>query len=142
MKGHGVISNTAELSEAKRALLETYLRCELPHAKTGGDIIPRRSSHKDVPLSFGQQQLWLLAQLTPNMPVYNECVTIRMPGPLDRAALEESFREIFRRHEAWRTSFSLVDGQPVQKIHPTLNFTLQVVDLRLFPKANREPEAF
>src|SRR5260370_1528508 len=77
----------------------------------------------------------------PIMPFYNECVTIRIPGPLDRAALEESFREIFRRHEAWRTSFSLVDGQPVQKIHPTLSITLPVVDLRHLPKAEREAEA-
>jgi amino acid adenylation domain-containing protein len=141
MNGNGVMSNTTELSEAKRALLEKYLRGDLPQAKTGGDTIPRHSPHKDVPLSFGQQQLWLLAQLMPNMPVYNECVTIRMSGPLDRAALEESFREIFRRHEAWRTSFSLVDGQPVQKIHPTLSFTLPVVDLRHLPKAEREAEA-
>ena len=94
-----------------------------------------------MPLSFGQQQLWLLAQLMPDTPVYNECVTVHLPGHLDITALEQSLNEIIRRHEAWRTSFPIVDGQPVQMIHPTLTLPLPLVDLLYLPEAEREAEA-
>src|SRR6266516_7064616 len=125
--GNDAMSNITELSEAKRALLEKYLRGGYP---TGADTIPRRAPGKPVPLSFGQQQLWLLAQLIPDTPVYNESVTVHIPGPLDVTALEQSFNEILRRHEAWRTSFPIVNGQPVQVINPAPQLTLPLVDLR------------
>src|SRR6266699_1866560 len=132
--------NTTELSEIKRALLEKYVRGNLPQVTRDANIIPRRSPGSSAPLSFGQQQLWLLAQLIPNTPVYNEAVTVHLPGPLDVAALGLSLNEIIRRHEAWRTSFPLVDGQPVQMIHPALTLTLPIVDLRPLPGAEREAE--
>ncbi len=136
-----MMPNTTELSEIKRALLEKYVRGNLPQVKRDANIIPRRSPASIAPLSFGQQQLWLLAQLIPNTPVYNEAVTVHLPGPLDVAALEQSFNEILRRHEAWRTSFPTVDGQPVQKIHPAPTLTLPIVDLRYLPEFEREAEA-
>ena len=134
------MANTPQLSEARRALLEKYLRGERAQATSVGTI-PLRSPSDSIPLSFGQQQLWLLAHLIPEIPVYNESVTARLPGTLDIAALERSFNELIQRHEAWRTSFSLVDGQPVQVIHPSLIFKLPVVDLQHLAESDRETEA-
>src|SRR5947209_6720759 len=139
--GNDAMSNTTELSETKRALLEKYLRGTSPQIVTGVDSIARRAPGKPVPLSFGQQQLWLLAQLIPDTPVYNESVTVHMPGPLDVAALEQSLNEILRRHEAWRTSYPIVDGQPVQVINPAPQLTLSPVDLRHLLEGEREAEA-
>src|SRR5256714_10390440 len=136
-----MMPNTTELSEIKRALLEKYVRGNLPQVKRDANIIPRRSPASIAPLSFGQQQLWLLAQLIPDTPVYNESVTVHMPGPLDVAAPEQSFNEILRRHEAWRTSYPIVDGQPVQVINPAPHLTLSPVDLRHLPEGEREAEA-
>jgi len=130
-----------KLSDARRTLLEKYLRGNVPQTATPGQIIPRRTAPGYAPLSFGQQQLWLLAQMTPDTPVYNECVTIHMPGSLDVPALEQSLNEFIRRHEVWRTSFPVVDGLPVQVVHPSLTLTLPVVDLRHLPEAEREAEA-
>jgi aspartate racemase len=134
------MANTPQLSEARRALLEKYLRGENPRTTSAGTI-PRRSPGEHVPLSFGQQQLWLLAHLIPDSPVYNESVTVRLPGVLDVTALELSFNELIQRQEAWRTSFSLVDDQPVQVIHPFLTYKLPIVDLQYLPEAERESEA-
>src|SRR3989440_4478487 len=139
--GNGVMSNTTELSEAKRALLEKYLRGSSPQITTHVDSIARRVPGNPAPLSFGQQQLWLIAQFIADTPVYSESVTVHMPGPLDVAALEQSFNEILRRHEACRTSYPLVDGQPVQVINPAPQFTLPPVDLRHLPEGERETEA-
>ncbi|GAC1398976.1 MAG: hypothetical protein NVSMB49_08120 [Ktedonobacteraceae bacterium] len=135
------MSQTTELSEAKRALLNKYLRGNISETPKGTSLIPRRPQSDVAPLSYGQQQLWLLAQLMPDTPVYNECVTIYLPGPLDVAALEWSLNEIIKRHEAWRTSFPAEDGQPIQRIHPSLTLPLPVVDLRRLPSHEREAEA-
>src|SRR5262249_592288 len=40
----------------------------------------------------------------------------RVDGPLDLALVERCFKEIWRRHEALRTSFPIVDGEPIQAI--------------------------
>jgi amino acid adenylation domain-containing protein/FkbM family methyltransferase len=132
---------SAELSGAKRALLEKYLRGDFSEEKPDQSNVPRRTSESIVPLSFGQQQLWLIAQLMPDSPVYNECVTVHIPGHLDLVALKQSLNEIIRRHEAWRTSFPIVDGQPVQMIHPVLELPVPLVDLCHLPEAEREVEA-
>ena len=136
-----MMPDTPELSEARRTLLQKYLRGELPQPVSAAGVISRRIMDSPAPLSFGQQQMWLLDQLTPDSPVYSECVTVHLPGPLDVAALEQSFNEIIRRHEAWRTSFPLVDGQPIQLIHSPSTLALPVVDLRYLPEAEREAEA-
>src|SRR5439155_1052425 len=141
MNGNNGMSNTSEPSEAKRALLEKYLSGRRLQTSTRTDTIPRCGQRSTLPLSFGQQQLWLLAQLIGDIPVYTECVTIHLPGPLNVGVLEQSFNEILKRHEAWRTSFPVVDGRPIQKIHPVLTIKLPLVDLRHLPEAEREHEA-
>ncbi|MGH2508157.1 MAG: non-ribosomal peptide synthetase, partial [Ktedonobacteraceae bacterium] len=64
-----------------------------------------------------------------------------LPGQLNVAVFEQSLSEILRRHEAWRTSFPLVDGLPVQRIHPPTLLKLPIVDLRHIPQAEREKKA-
>jgi len=142
MNGNNGMSNTTELSEAKRALLEKYLRGALPPATMAEDTIPQRPQGVTAtPLSFGQQQMWLLTQLIPDIPVYNEGVTVHLPGQIDVDVLERSLNEVVRRHEAWRTSFPMVDGQPVQVIHPSLPLSLPLIDLRHLSPDEREAEA-
>jgi amino acid adenylation domain-containing protein len=128
-------------SDSKRTLIEQYVLGDVPQITANTVDIPFRAPGSPIPLSFGQQQVWLLCKLIPNIPIYNECVAIHLPGPLDVTALEQSLNEFIRRHESWRTSFPLVDGVPVQLIHPPATLTLAVVDLRYLPVAERESEA-
>ena len=99
------------------------------------------SRNQTIPLSFSQEQLWFLHQLTPEEPVYNEPCTIRLQGAINIDALEKALNEIIKRHESLRTRFITVDGQPVQAIAPPDTFNLPVVDLRVFPQELREAEA-
>jgi len=94
----------------------------------------------DLPLSFAQQRLWFIDQLDPGNSVYNFPVAVRLKGSLNLAAIEQSLNEIVRRHEALRTTFSMVDGQPSQIIASRLLITLPIVDLRELPEAERESE--
>lgn len=135
------MTELAQRADTRRALLARYLQGQArPTAPSGGTIAP--CPHDGPPpLSYGQQQLWILGQLMRETPVYNECVTIHLPGPLDPAVLRRSLREIVRRHEAWRTSFPLHDGQPVQRINPVPDIDLPLADLRHLALAGRKGEA-
>jgi hypothetical protein len=103
--------------------------------------IPPTDKTKSVPLSFAQQRLWFLDQFEPGSAVYNIPAAVRLTGLLDVTALEQSLNEIVQRHEALRTTFSAVQGEPMQVITPTLTLTLVVTDLQEFPEAEWEAEA-
>ncbi|MEG4045367.1 amino acid adenylation domain-containing protein [Microcoleus sp. Pol17_C1] len=100
------------------------------------------SRNQSLPLSWNQQQLWFLAQLAPDTPVYNEPCTIRFPGAIDVNSLSKALNEIIKRHESLRTRFITVDGQPIQVIAPPADtFNLAFVDLKQLPVNQREAEA-
>ncbi len=133
--------DTRQLSESKQALLEKYLRGEHSQAVASIAAIVRREGEGPFPLSFAQQQIWLHSQFMPDVPLYNEPITVRMPGELDANALKQALNAFIRRHAAWRTSFPLVNGQPVQKVHTNFELEIPVVDLRHLPASEREAEA-
>ncbi|HVB22530.1 MAG TPA: amino acid adenylation domain-containing protein [Ktedonobacteraceae bacterium] len=135
------MQDTTALSEAKRLLLEKLLRGGISQKPQPIAAKPHTTQKNMAPLSFGQQQLWLLALLMQDTPVYTECVTIHLPGTLDVPTFERSFNEIIRRHEAWRTSFPQVNGQPVQMVHAYTPLQVPVVDLRSLAVNEREAEA-
>ncbi|HEX5876135.1 MAG TPA: non-ribosomal peptide synthase/polyketide synthase, partial [Pyrinomonadaceae bacterium] len=87
------------------------------------------SRERPLPLSFAQQRLWFLDQLEPGNPLYNTPGVLRLTGHLDVAALERALSEIVRRHEALRTTFQVVDGNPVQIISAPRAITIPLVDL-------------
>lgn len=127
-----------ELSDTKRALLEQLLRGDAPSAPQERPAIKRAIRNGPVPLSFAQQQFWLLNQFAPDSPVYQHQTSIHLPDSLNVAALEQSLHELIQRHEAWRTSFPLIDGQPVQCIHPSSQFRLAFTDLSHLSAAEQE----
>jgi natural product biosynthesis luciferase-like monooxygenase protein len=93
------------------------------------------------PTSFAQQRLWFLDQLDPGSTLYNLPMAVRLHGLLDRDALEQTFGQIVRRHEVLRTTFSVMDGQPVQVITSADAESLPFLDLSHLPLAEREAEA-
>ena len=133
----------SHLSDAKRILLQKYLSGNAAIPRQDQTHITPRPRGNTAPLSLTQEQVWLHGQVTPaEVPVYNETLTIRRTGPLDLAALERTLAEIIRRHEIWRTTFELREGQAVQVIHAAeAGFRLPLVDLREIPEFEREREA-
>jgi len=95
----------------------------------------------NIPLSFAQQRLWFLDQLVPNNPFYNVPAAFHISGLLNLVALEATFQEIIERHEVLRTTFAVVEGQPVQKIASTLEISLPVIDLRHLKGEEKEAQA-
>ena len=95
----------------------------------------------EPPLSFSQQRLWFIDQLTPGRAQYNVPIALRIEGPLRPAILAWSLGEIERRHEVLRTSLPALDGSPVQRIHPPRPFELPRIDLLGLPAPQREDVA-
>src|ERR1051325_2334580 len=104
------------------------------------DIITLRRT-RTAPLSFAQQRLWFLDQYEPENILYNLPAAIRLNGALDVTALEQSLSEILRRHEALRTTFSIVDDHPVQVINEARDFQLTVIELRESSSEKKEETA-
>ena len=91
--------------------LEITARATLP-------TITRAERGERLPLSFAQQRLWFLSQLEGASAAYHVPVGWRLCGQLDSAVLRKALEGVVARHEALRTTFSQVDGEPVQRIIP------------------------
>ncbi|NBD14538.1 non-ribosomal peptide synthetase, partial [Corallococcus silvisoli] len=94
-----------------------------------------------APLSFAQQRLWFLDQLTPGDASYNIPTALRLTGHVDVESLRRAFETLVARHEALRTTFREHQGHALQNIHPAEPWTLPLVDLSALPEAQREAEA-
>jgi acyl carrier protein len=92
--------------------LAAFVATQEPNARA--TIGPRPPDAEPV-LSFDQQRLWLADQLAPGA-AYNVHGRRRLLGPLRVAVLEASVRAILVRHEALRTRFPDIDGEPLQVV--------------------------
>ncbi|MEW6737407.1 MAG: condensation domain-containing protein, partial [Acidobacteriota bacterium] len=128
-----------ELTPNKRALLELMLKKEGVSTATAQKITCRRDN-SPIPLSFAQQRLWFLSQLEPDNSSYNDRIAIHLTGKLNVVELRRSIAEIVNRHETLRTTFVIVDGQPVQIIATSLTLPLPVIDISGLPEAIRKIE--
>src|ERR1044072_2531090 len=126
----------AALSSQQRALLE--LRLKNQAAETSKLQIIRRRGDNTAPLSFAQQRMWMLYQFDPDSSVYNIGSNMRLRGPLDVAVLEQSLNEVVRRHETLRSTFTEINGQPLQVVSPDTPLTLSYHDFAELPEAERE----
>src|SRR3954470_7108885 len=71
-----------------------------------------------LPLSFAQQRLWLAEQPGGPGPVHPTHWRCRLRGELDGEALRRALERIVARHDALRTTFRVVGGEPEQRIAP------------------------
>ena len=94
-----------------------------------------------LPLSFAQQRLWFLDQFEPGNSVYNVPSALRLTGPLNFNALQQSLQQIVHRHEALRTTFALIEGEPVQVIPAAVPVLLPLLDLQSLDPDSRKAEA-
>ncbi len=97
--------------------------------------IARVSREGRLATSFAQQRLWFLAQLGAGT-TYHMPVGMRLLGALDGDALRRSLDRLVARHEALRSVFVSVAGQPhVELLPEACGFALVEEDLEHDPHA-------
>ncbi|NET61201.1 MAG: AMP-binding protein, partial [Symploca sp. SIO2E6] len=117
-----------DLVKRKTEIID-FLRQAYTNQKPSATPIQQISREGKLPLSFAQERLWFLNKLYPNHCSYNVPIALNLSGLLNSAALEQSLNQIVQRHETLRTTFSEINGKPVQIVAPVTNLTLPVVDL-------------
>ncbi len=83
-----------------------------------------------LPLSFAQQRLWFIDQLSPGTGTYNLPTVLRLRGNLQPQALRESLDVLIARHESLRTRMATVDGEARQIIAAASPVALDEQDLQ------------
>ncbi|BFH66555.1 hypothetical protein J27TS7_35290 [Paenibacillus dendritiformis] len=68
------------------------------------------------PLSSAQKRLYILEQFEDIGTSYNMPFVLQVEGPLDIGRVRDSYRQLLHRHEILRTSFHVVNDEPVQRI--------------------------
>ncbi|MBD2726429.1 amino acid adenylation domain-containing protein [Nostoc sp. FACHB-892] len=136
--GAGIAELTTQiLDQVNRNLTSVYLPISKVETAT--------SQH---PLTFTQQQLWFINQLQPGTATYNIPVAIHLTGKLNVPALVRSLSEIIQRHDILRTSFEVVNGEPIQKVadaialnaRSAIAFSLPEIDLRHLTDEQQQTE--
>ncbi|HEU4561362.1 MAG TPA: amino acid adenylation domain-containing protein, partial [Longimicrobium sp.] len=112
----------------ERPVLMDFARGLETAARAEAAAIERVDRTGNVPLSFAQQRLWFLEQLGGMGEAYHVPMSLRLRGELDRGALVRSLDRIVARHEALRTTFPAVDGEPVQRIIPVEKSAFRLVE--------------
>ncbi|WP_258169736.1 non-ribosomal peptide synthetase [Nostoc sp. 'Peltigera membranacea cyanobiont' N6] len=81
----------------------------------------------NYPLSHGQKALWFSYQLAPSSTAYNVTYAAKLVTNLDIAALKQAAQALFERHPVLRTTFAIIDGEPVQRVHKNqqVDFSIQ-----------------
>jgi len=113
-------------------------------ASTGVQVLPsilplRRESV--LPLSFAQQRLWFLAQMDGVGTTYHIPMALHVRGLLDTAALRRTLDALLARHEALRSVFVAIDGQPQVVLLPASTRAPFIEhDLQRQPQARQQSE--
>ncbi|WP_082111155.1 non-ribosomal peptide synthetase [Photorhabdus thracensis] len=101
-------------------------------------IVPL-SREGQLPLSFAQQRLWFLAQFDGVSDTYHIPLALRLHGQLDIVAWQQALNTLFARHEALRSVFVAVDGQPQVELLPAESgLPMKKYDLRDAPDVDAQ----
>ncbi|MDX6384576.1 MAG: hypothetical protein QOK48_2149, partial [Blastocatellia bacterium] len=102
-----------------------------------GQTIERAARNGYAPLSFTQQQFWLLDQAEPDA-CYNICTALKISGQVEVDRLEQALNMIVQRHEVLRTNIVVNESGPMQVVAPSMQVPFDVSDLRQLSSSARE----
>ena len=75
--------------------------------------------------SSPQNRIYIMQQMEKASIAYNVPLVMRLEGTIDRAKLAAALQELVRRHDSLRTSFEVIQGQLVQRVHGEVDFEIE-----------------
>jgi amino acid adenylation domain-containing protein len=109
--------------------------------KTVVQGIPHVADKNGAPLSLSQERLWQMHEMDPNswrphvLPA-----AWRLRGPLNMDCLKRAIQFWANRHDSLRTSFHVVNGNPVQRVADTVTVNIEERDFSSLSKEDRESQ--
>ncbi len=120
-------------SQTIRELAPVVARVRAGVLPARAQTIPRRPNAEFYPMAHAQRRLWFLQHMEPGNCFYNLPSALELEGVLDVSALRQAFQAMVDRQAILRTTFTIVDGQPVQRVAPQVEWTCPVEDLSGLP---------
>lgn len=77
------------------------------------------------PLSSQQERLYVIQRMQPQGVGYNDLAVLLLEGDVDADRLESAAQSLVRRHEAYRTTFHMLENGPVQRVHAHVDFSIE-----------------
>ncbi len=77
------------------------------------------------PLSPAQRRIYIINEIEGPNTVYNLPGTMLIEGKLDLNRFEKTFNALIKRHESLRTSFTTINGEPVQIINESVEIKVK-----------------
>ncbi|MCL8467779.1 non-ribosomal plipastatin synthetase PpsC, partial [Bacillus subtilis] len=94
------------------------------------EAIKPSEKQETYPVSSAQKRIYVLQQLEDGGTGYNMPAVLELEGKLNPERMDRAFKELIKRHESLRTAFEQdAGGDPVQRIHDEVSFTLQTTVL-------------
>lgn len=107
-------------------LQEKYLKIEEQNVYSSIAKIPKR---KYYPLTSAQKRMYILNQVDSKSLSYNMPSAMLIKGELDCNRLEKGFNLVLDRHASLRTSFELMENEPVQRVNEQVDFKIKYQEI-------------
>lgn len=125
---HPTVAQLAELAEEQRNAGKN---------STPAERIERVQERDYYELSDAQRRLWVLEQMEDLGDTYHVAGAYDVRGEFDAEAFRAAFTGLVERHEILRTTFPVVGGTPMQRVHNEVTASIEIVDLQ----NENDPEA-
>jgi tyrocidine synthetase-3 len=96
---------------------------------TGYQEIPKLSKQQYYEVSFSQKRMWVLFKKNSYETAFNLSGVIEIPGTSNVEAVSDAMQTLVDRHEAFRTYFEEMDGEPVQKVVERSDLQMELLDI-------------
>jgi amino acid adenylation domain-containing protein len=149
LKAVAVVSKIYKELEVKIPLAEVFKRrtvrqlAEYIEKTEAGIYVGIEPGEKKefYPLSSAQGRFYVLQQLTPGSTAYNMASIHLLAGHVEKERFENTLEKLITRHESLRTSFEIANGEPVQKVHPAVDFEIGYYDISEIKVEKEEQKA-
>ena len=116
-----------EIAERKEEIKSYLISSDL--GDPFGKPIPRIDIRDYYTLSAAQKRMYLLSQIDSESTAYNMTQVLKIEGELNLNHFAQVIEKLVERHEILRTSFEIVKGKPVQKIHDKVDFKVENIEM-------------
>ena len=115
--------------------LSRYITAAKKNSYTAIKPVEKREYYQ---LSSAQKRLYILRQLDFNSTSYNMPRTFYPSMKIEKEKVEEIFKQLIDRHDSLRTSFVMIDQEPVQRVREEKNPKFRITNYEHLPNQKLE----